>query len=222
MNVCVLLMTGSFSIAQQAGGPGGQSRPVTPKLPSHSLRGLTIPDEPLHPEPAATDFRDAKYKVTFHIPAGWSFERKDGVLSNYGVEMHPARRPDVRGVAAINFNPWPPTTFAGAIFYYSVVSHADTQACESQASTGRVKPLPPTQIAGVAFHHGHEQHGTVCTEARDEVFTAMRGQACLRFDLVVNTFCSETSGAMDINPDQLKDVDRRLAGILGSVRIDTK
>ena len=50
----------------------------------------------------------------------------------------------------------------------------------------------------------------------------MRGQSCLRFDLLVNTFCAETSGAMEINAEQLKDVEQRLAGILGSVRFESK
>lgn len=218
-----VLLTGLSAGAQQPGAPGNVQKPVTPKMPSHSLRGFTIPDEPQHPEPAATEFRDSKYQVSFHVPAGWNFERKDGLLSNYGVEIHPGRRTDVRGVAAINFNPWPPTTFAGATFYYSVLPRANAQVCDAQLSTGKkMKPLPDAEIAGMLFHHAHEQHGTVCTEARDEVFTAKRGQSCLRFDLVVNTFCSETSGAMEISPDQLKDVDARLAGILGSVRIDGK
>lgn len=198
-------------------------RPVTPRLPKPDLRGLTIPDLPQHLEPAATDFYDPKYKVGFHVPAGWNFEKKDGLLSNFGVETRSARaHSDVRGVAAINFNPWPPTTFAGAIFYYSVIPKAQAAQCAAQASSRSVKPMPDAIIGSVPFHHGRDQHGRVCTEARDEIFTAMRGNACIRFDLVVNTFCADTSGAMEITPSQLKDVDVRLGGILDSVQIDGK
>ena len=82
-----------------------------------------------------------------------------------------------------------------------------------------MKALPDTEVGGIRFHHGRDNHGAVCTEARDEAFTALRAATCLRFDLVINTFCSQTSGALDITPDQLQDVQTRLAGILGSVRI---
>ena len=189
-------------------------------MPSRSLKGLTIPADPDDPKPAARDFTDPRYRVSFHVPAGWNFERRDGLLSNFGVETRTSRaRSDVRGVAEINFNPWPPTVFSGALFYYSVIPHATAGMCAAQTSTRGMKPLPDTDIAGIAFHHGRDNHGTICTEARDEAFTAMRGPSCIRFDLVINTFCSETSGAMDLTPDQLEDVQTRLAGILGSVRI---
>jgi hypothetical protein len=196
-------------------------RPVTPQLPRLPVRGLTEPAEPLTPDPAeARPFHDAKYKVSFSVPAGWNFEQKDGLLSNFGVETPTARRKtDVRGVAAINFNPWPVSTFAGALFYYSVIPRAKAEMCAAQTSTRGVKPLPEAQIDGTAFHHGTDHHGKVCTEARDEVFTAMQGKSCLRFDLVVNTFCAETSGAQEITPAQLQDVDKRLAMLLGSVEL---
>lgn len=189
-------------------------------MPSHSLKGFTEPADPADLTPAARDFSDRRYRVSFHLPAGWNFERKDGVISNFGVETRTSRaRSDVRGVAELNFNPWPPTNFAGALFYYSVIPKASASMCAAQTSTRGMKPLPPAEIGGVSFHHGRDNHGTICTEARDEAFTAMRGNACMRFDLVINTFCSETSGAMEMTPDQLKDVQTRLAGILGSVRI---
>ena len=182
-----------------------------------------MPDDPEHLEPAATDFRDRKYGVSFHVPAGWNFERRDGVLSNFGTDVRSARRGlDVRGVAAINFNPYPPTTFAGAMFYYSVVPHADAIACAAQATTGHLKPKTDVQIAGVSFKHGQDQHGTICIESRDEVFTALKGRSCLRFDLVVNTFCSQSSGALEITPDQLGDVNTRLGDMLRSIRIDAR
>lgn len=193
---------------------------MVPRMPSRSLKGFTVPADPENPEPAARNVSDPKYKVSFRVPAGWNFEKKDGLLSNFGVETRTARaRSDVRGVAEINFNPWPPTTFAGALFYYSVIPRATSAMCAAQTKTKGIKPLPDAEVGGISFHHGRDQHGTVCTEARDEAFTAMRSGACLRFDLVINTFCSQTSGAVEISPDQLKDVQTRLAGILGSVQI---
>ncbi len=185
------------------------------------MRGLTEPAEPVTPDPADTrPFHDGKYKVSFTVPAGWNFEQKDGLLSNFGVETPTARRKtDVRGVAAINFNPWPVSTFAGALFYYSVIPRAKADMCAAQTSTRGVRPLPESQIDGTPFHHGTDHHGKVCTEARDEVFTTMQGKNCLRFDLVVNTFCAETSGAQEITPAQLDDVDKRLATLLGSVTL---
>lgn len=223
--------TTSVVVRAQSSAPGGtgvpelhehpQQKPVTPKMPRMPLRGFTEPDEPANPDPAtARTFSDPKYKVSFTVPAGWNLEKQDGLLSNFGVDTRTARRrTDVRGVAAINFNPWPVSTFAGAIFYYSVIPRANVAMCAAQTETRPVKPLADASIDGTPFHHGHDKHGVVCTEARDEVFTAMQGNACLRFDLVVNTFCAETSGAMEITPAQLDDVDRRLAGLLGSVKL---
>ncbi len=185
------------------------------------LKGLTELDEPLHPEPAATDFRDDTYKLSFHVPAGWNFEKHDGVLSNFGVDVRTARRrQEVRGVAALNFNPWPVTTFSGAAFYYSVMPRSDAASCAAQATGGPMKPQKDVRIGGAPFKHGQDRHGVICTESRDEVFTSLQGKSCLRFDLVVNTFCAETSGAMEMNATQLGDMDTRLATILGSIRID--
>jgi hypothetical protein len=198
--------------------------PVMPKLPPHphaGVKGITEPDEPEHPTPSATDFHDAKYRLAFHVPAGWNFERKDGVLSNFGVDVRTTNRQlDVRGVASLNYNPYPVSTFSGANFYYSVMPRTTAAACAAQATTGHLKPRPDISVAGITFKHGKDEHGAVCTESRDEVFTAMQGKSCLRFDLVVNTFCAETSGAMEISAHQLSDVDTRLANILGSIKID--
>ena len=185
------------------------------------IKGLTVPDDPEKPEPAATDFHDRRYGLSFHVPAGWNFERRDGVLSNFGTDVRSTRRGlDVRGVAAMNFNPYPPTTFAGAMFYYSVIPRSDAQACATQATTRPLKPMADVPMAGLTFKQGQDQHGTICTESRDEVFTALHGRSCLRFDLVVNTFCSQTSGAMEITPDQLGDVNTRLGNMLRSIHID--
>ncbi len=200
--------------------------PVMPKLPPRphaGVKGITEPDEPEHPTPAATDFHDAKYRLGFHVPAGWNFVRKDGALSNFGVDVRTTNRQlDVRGVASLNYNPYPVSTFSSATFYYSVVPRATAAVCAAQATTSHLKPRPDVHVAGIAFKHGKDEHGAVCTESRDEVFTAMQGKSCLRFDLVVNTFCAQSSGAMEISGSQLSDIDTRLANILGSLKIDGK
>ena len=196
--------------------------PGSPAPKKHAgVKGITEPDDPEHPTPAAMEFHDAKYRLSFHVPAGWNFERHDGVLSNFGVDVRTTKRGlDVRGVASINFNPYPVSTFSGATFYYSVLPKADAASCAALATTGPLKPQKDVRVAGLPFKHGRDEHGSVCTESRDEVFTAMQGRSCLRFDLLVNTFCSQTSGAMEISKDQLADVQGRLAGILDSIKIE--
>ena len=206
----VLLLLSSSLAAQQA----------TPKS-SQDLKGLTVPNEPSNLQPAALIFRDSKYRVTYRVPAGWDTEHKDGILSDLEKDVRSANRSmQVRGVSAINYNPYPPTTFSGALFYFSVMPNATAQSCGVLATTGKLKPKPDVTIAGMNFKHGQDQHGGMCTESRDEVFTTLKGNACLRFDLVVNTFCSESSGAMEMNAQQLGDVNTRLANILGSIHID--
>ena len=43
---------------------------------------------------------------------------------------------------------------------------------------------------------------SICTEARDEVYTAFHKHACYRFDLAMNTFCAISSGAQEITDDR--------------------
>lgn len=182
------------------------------------IPGLTVPKEPSHLIPAAVDFYDSKYHIGFHVPAGWNFERKDGVLSTFSADVPSAKRDwQIRGVAAINYNPYPPTTFSGALFYYSVNPHTTAQVCTAQASAGKVKYVGEEPIAGVTFQHGRELDGASCVESRDEVFTAMQGDACLRFDLVVHTFCHDASGMQALSDSQRADIETRLAKMLGSL-----
>ena len=189
-----------------------------PKKPQ-DLKGFSTPDEPANLKPAASTFKDAKYKLTLRIPAGWDVEHRDGVLSNLGKDVRTAKSTmNVRGVAAINYNPYPPTTFSGALFYYSVVPGATAAACTALATTGHLKPKPEIKVQGLTFQHGQDQHGGMCTESRDDVFTTMQGKTCLRFDLVVNTFCPQSSGAAELNGPQLADINTRLGNILGSLQ----
>jgi hypothetical protein len=227
---CLLLI--ALPLCAQSGNdrrrlpvPGMDPPKADPSSPAPKkgagVKGITEPDEPAHPEPAATNFRDNKYGLSFHVPAGWNFERRDGVLSNFGADVRTTKRNlDVRGVASINYNPYPVSTFSGATFYYSVMPKSDAASCTAQATTGHLKPQKDVRVAGLPFKHGQDQHGAICTESRDEVFTSLRGSACLRFDLVVNTFCSQTSGAMEISKDQLVDLNTRLGNILNSMKID--
>ncbi|MBS1813994.1 MAG: hypothetical protein JSS87_03865 [Acidobacteria bacterium] len=187
------------------------------------LPGFTTPKEPEKLSPAARIFTDKKYKIKFELPGGWDMERKDGYLSNFS---HDTRNTtgdlDVRGVAAINYNPYPPTTFSGALFYYSVKPHSNALDCEAQSRVGKLKAAGSVVIDGVTFHHGKDEYGIGCTESRDDVFTTLRGNECIRFDLVINTFCQTNSGSIEISGKQLGDIQSRLAKILGSVRFDKK
>jgi hypothetical protein len=191
---------------------------------STQIPGFTVPDEPKNITPKESEFRDGKYKLHFHLPAGWDIARKDGILSNFGTDTRTARKGlEVRGVAALNYNPYPPTTFSGALFYYSVLPHATADTCSSQTSKAPMKSAGAITIDGVTFQHGHDQHGAMqCIESRVDAFTTLRGNTCVRFDLVINTFCGSTSGSIDVGPQQLGDIQTRLANILGSVRFDKK
>ena len=72
----------------------------------------------------------------------------------------------------------------------------------------------------MTFAHGHDEHGGICVEARDEVYTAYRKGACYRFDLEINTFCSVSSGAQEITERQLDNIVSRMTGILSTVTLD--
>jgi hypothetical protein len=169
-------------------------------------------------------FHDAKYEVTFHVPPGWGFTRKDGDFSQFHMDARSAPPNSVvRGVATINFNPYPNSTLTGAMFYFSVQPHATDSGCALQASAkepdGRQESRPVQDIAGMQFAHGHDEYGTICVEARDEIYTAYRKGSCYRFDLTLTTFCSVASGVRDMNRDQMLEVEQKLASILSSVEL---
>lgn len=200
----------------------GHAQVAVPRGPM-DIPGLTSPKEPARLSPAARMFSDRKYKIRFELPAGWDFEKKDGILSTFS---HDTRNTtgdlNVRGVAAITYNPYPPTTFSGALFYYSVKAKSDEVDCAAQARVGKFKPAEDLEIDGVKFHHGRDEYGMGCTESRDHVYTTLRGKACVRFDLVINTFCQQASGNLELTGKQLGDIQTRLAKILGSVRFERK
>ena len=172
--------------------------------------------------PPAHAFHDTHYGVSFQIPAAWNFSRKDADLSTFNLDARTApSNTQMRAVAQIAFNPFPASTFSGALFYFSVTPHTTEAECLAQASAQFPHTVSTVSIDGVPFAHGYDEHGTICIEARNDIFTAQRNNACYRFDLVINTFCGgEVSGARDINQQQIDAVRKRLEAILGTVKFD--
>lgn len=181
---------------------------------------VTVPDAP-PPNIRAQPFRDGHFGVRFQVPKGWTLTRKDGQVSTFHLDARSASpRAQVRGVVAIQFNPYPYSTFSGALFYYSVAPHTSDAECAQQATGTREPGQDVQDIDGMTFVHGHDEHGKICVEARDEVYTAYRKGACYRFDLAMNTFCSISSGAADLTMTQLEQIDQRMVDILSTVKLD--
>lgn len=192
-------------------------------LPLSGYAQVTVPDAP-PPSAKQQVFRDGRFGVRFRVPRGWTLERKDGEVSNFHLDARTAT-PDtrMRSVAAIQFNPFPYSTLSGALFYFSVQRHSTDAECARQASApaAHATEVQETQeIDGMNFAHGHDQHGKICVEARDEVYTAYRKGACYRFDLAMNTFCSVSSGAADLTDEQIQQIDDRMTEILSTVKLD--
>lgn len=178
--------------------------------------------------PASTEqeklFRDKQFDVRFRVPPGWDLTKKDGELSTFHIDARSAPAGTMlRGVAMMHFNPYPRSTLAGAMFYYSVEPHANDAECAQQASaklhSGRQEERTTQDIAGMSFAHGHDEYGDICVESRDEIYTAYRKGACYRFDLTLNTFCSVSSGVREISRKEMLDVEQRLADILSTVEL---
>src|SRR5580765_8543470 len=164
-----------------------QTQTPQPRMPLIGLSTPTSVPEPTTP-PAAT-FHDTRYGVSFKVPAGWTLTRHDAEVSTFAFDVRTAPlSTQMRGLATIAFNPHPTSTFSGALFYFSVTPRSNEAQCHDQAKAQAPRTVTTTEIAGANFTHGYDEHGTICTEARDEIFTALRGNACYRFDLVVNTF----------------------------------
>ena len=188
---------------------------------------VSVPDEP-PPNAKPLVFHDGHFGVRFQVPGGWSLARKDGQVSTFHLDARSApRNAQMRGVVAIQFNPFPYSTFSGALVYYSVAPHSTDAECTKEAT--RFTPLTAVDdgpardvqdIGGMKFVHGHDEHGQICVEARDEVYTAYRKGSCYRFDLAMNTFCSISSGAADLTESQLEQIDQKMADILSTVKLD--
>ena len=187
-------------------------RPVPP-LPG--ARG-PVPD-PVSP-PAQTVMEEHMH-LRFHLPPGWNLARKDGEVSTFHLDARTApHHAEMLVVATLAFNPYPASTFSGALFYVSQTPHSSSASCAAQTNFRPEKPLRPATIADLPFSRGKDEHGHICTEARDVTYTALRRGSCLRFDLAVNTFCGgEDSGAQDLTEAQLGAVFKRMEGILESV-----
>lgn len=209
-------------VAGLAGAQEKQVPKVVPVPPLPPPKARVAPAEPTNP-PAQT-VEDQRTHVVFRLPAGWNVSRTDGELSTFRLDARSApRRSELRVAAGLNFNPFPQSTFSGALFYLSVVPHSSAAACSAETTVKPEKPLPPAVVGDVKFSRGKDEHGHICTESRDVAYTALRGGSCVRFDLAVNSFCGgEVSGAQDLTEEQLGSLFKRLEGILGTVEFRGK
>ncbi len=181
-----------------------------------------IVNEPTAPPPQ--HIRLLTSGISFNLPVGWNFARRDGELSTFALDAR-SSLPNTHlvSVAQLAFNPFPYSTFSGALFYISTTPHSTALQCSNQATAPASHPVTTAEIGSVPFKHGYNEHGEVCTEERDEVYTALRGGTCFRFDLVVNTFCGgDVSGSRDLTQPQLEALRRRLESVLNTVQFDAK
>ena len=210
----VLLAAGAVARGQDKQVP--KAVPIPVPVPSlHPQREVPDPDHP-----AARTVTDTRDGISFELPKAWNLNFKDGEVSTYRLDARTApRRAQLRTVASLSFNPYPLSTFAGAMFYVSVIPNSTAAECAGQTRTKPEKPLAPAVVADVRFNRGKDEHGQVCTEARDVAYTAMRHGACVRFDLAVNTFCGgEVSGAEEITDAQLGAIFKRMEGMLETLK----
>jgi hypothetical protein len=193
----------------------GKPEPVPPLLQGK-------PPAPEPTTPPARPFHDARYGVSFTIPPAWNIDRRDGTVSTFNLDArNAAHTAQMRAVVSINFNPHPYSTFSGALFYFSVTPNVTANQCTAQAIAHAPHTVSTTQVAGVTFAHGYDEHGGICTESRDEIYTTQRKDACYRFDAVINNFCGgDVSGVRDISDRELDDVRKRMQSILNTVRFD--
>ena len=174
--------------------------------------------------PPARAFKDVRSGVTLQIPAGWNLNRRDGEVSTFKLDARTATAlTQFRCAANIDFNPFPLSTFSGAYFYFSVTPRTTAAQCAAQAPAAAPRKGTAKTFAGTAFTHGYDEHGGVCIESRDEIYTTQRNGSCYRFDLVIENFCGgEVSGVREINQQQLSSIQKQMESILGSLQFTAK
>ncbi len=177
-----------------------------------------IVNEPTAPPPQHI------HLLSFDLPAGWNFARRDGELSTFSLDARSSLpNTHLLSTAQLAFNPFPYSTFAGAVFYASTTPHSTALQCSNQATAPASHPVTTALIGRENFKHGYNEHGEVCTEERDEVYTALRNKTCFRFDMVIHTFCGgDVSGSRDLTPQQLEAIRHRLESILDTVTFDAR
>ncbi len=224
--VALLFCASACSSAMYGQEPGPEMKvPKVVPVPPLPARPTARRDAPI-PEPTSPPARtvvDSRAHVSFHLPAGWVLARKDGEISTFHQDARTAPpNAQLRAVANLDFNPYPLSTFAGALFYVSTTPHSTEADCAAQTTVKPQKPLTPMSVANLKFNRGLDEHGHICTEARVLTYTAMHEHSCLRFDLAVNTFCGgDDSGAQDMTDVQLAAIFKRMLGILDSVTFTT-
>ena len=188
--------------------------------PLGHLQPRTAP-EPV--SPPAQHVREPRTHLSFDLPPGWNLSRRDSDLSTFALDARSAlANTQMHIVATLDFNPFPYSTFSGALFYVSATPRSTALACSNQSTAPASHPVTAPLLDGIPFRHGYSEHGSSCIESRDEVYTALRTGSCLRFDLVINTFCGgEVSGARDMTPAELEAVRKRLETVLNSVHFET-
>jgi len=213
----IALLITAVCVQAQTNPPRGVPEAVPPLLQPHAAA-------PEPTTPPARLFRDSRYGVSFTIPAAWNLTRKDYEVSTFHLDArNAAHNAQLRAVANISFNPHPTSTFSGALFYFSVVPGTTVGQCAAEAMSRPAHVASATQIAGLVFEHGYDEHGGICTESRDEIYTTEHKGSCYRFDAVINNFCGgDVSGVRDITERELDSVRRRMQAILDSVRFDSK
>jgi len=221
MGWIVLLGGLTAGASAQEPEPVPQVPKVKPVPPLPKPGPYVAPKPPPEPtDPPAQTVSDVRTHVTFHLPAGWVLSRRDGEISTFRLDARTASpRASLRAVANLNFNPFPRSTFSGALFYLSATAHISAAACAAQTTTKPDKPMASAVVGDVKFSRGRDDHGHICTEARDVTYTAMRGGSCVRFDLAINSFCGgDVSGAEDLTDAQLGSLFDRMQKILDTVR----
>jgi hypothetical protein len=216
ITLALLTILSAAAYAQTKPTPG-VPEPVPPMFRSQ-------PPAPEPTTPPAQPFHDARYGVTFTVPAAWNLTRKNGEVSTFALDArNAAHTTQMRAVANISFNPHPYSTFSGALFYFSVTPHTTAPQCTAQATAKPPRTVTTIQIDGLPFTHGYAEHGGICTESRDEIYTTQRKDTCYRFDAVINNFCGgDVSGVRDITDAELDSVRKRMTTILDSVHFDSK
>jgi hypothetical protein len=211
------LLLSPLLTAQQSPEPPMQVPKVVPVPPLHPTAPAKEPTTP-----AAREVRDVSDHLTLHLPAGWNLSRRDGEISSFLLDARTVPRTSRLHLAAsLAFNPYPQSTFSGAVFYVSSTPGVSAAACAAETTTKPFESLPPASVDGQTFARGKDEHGQICTESRDVAYSARRRNSCLRFDLTIHTFCGgDVSGAEDLSADQLQAIYSRLKTILNSVHLE--
>jgi hypothetical protein len=176
----------------------------------------------------AMHYSDELFHVTFEYPASWTFARDQPFYMPLSISYRQdsatplPMRALVFAKSVDGVPPWPTTDLGGVEFGYEAHYVHSAEECRGLALTldnhdGKIEQV---KLNGISYWHGTAASAGLGHGIEEDIYTTLRTDSCLRFDLAVHL----VNSGVDVPPRALGPKEQQLiraglTGILSSVRV---